>query len=66
MTLAKHRAISVLNDGEPNNQCRARVEMMSNCMQWNLVKRGDFAYDMLMGWVDKDCDIDEEWINGFN
>jgi len=66
MTLAKHRAIRVLNDGKPNNQRRARQEMMTNCIQWNLVSRGDFAYDLLIGGVNKDSEIDEEWINGFN
>lgn len=66
MTIAKHRAICVLNDGKPDNQRRAREEMMVNCMQWNLVKRDNFAYDMLMGRVNKDSEIDEEWINGFN
>ena len=66
MTLAKHRAICVLNDGKPGNQRRARKEMMVNCMQWNLVERDNFAYDMLMGRVNEDSEIDEEWINGFN
>jgi hypothetical protein len=66
MTLAKHRAIIVLNDGKPNNQRRARQEMMTNCIQWDLVSRGDFAYDLLIGGVNKDSEIDEEWINGFN
>jgi hypothetical protein len=66
MSIAKKRAIGVLNDGKPDNQRRARLEMLSNCMQWNLVDRDGFAYEMLMGRVNKDSEIDEAWINGFN
>jgi hypothetical protein len=66
LTIAKHRAIRVLNDGKPNNQRRAREEMMINCIQWNLIDRGSFAYDMLTGTACKDCDIDEKWFIDFN
>ena len=65
MAIAKRRAIDMLKDGKTKEKREsARNQLMCDCIQWKLVERNSFAYDMLLH-TDHQL-INEEWINGFN
>ena len=65
LTIAKRRAIDMLEDGKTREKREsARNQLMCDCIQWKLVERNSFAYDMLLH-TDHQL-INEEWINGFN
>ena len=65
MTIAKRRAIDMLDDGKTREKREsARNQLMCDCIQWKLVERNSFAYDLLLHTNHQL--INEEWINGFN
>ncbi len=65
LAMAKECAIDVLNDGKPNSQRRARMEMMTKCLLWEIVEKDSFPWLKLVGIICKDSEIDENWINEF-
>ena len=65
MAIAKRRAIDMLDDGKTREKREsARNQLMCDCIQWKLVERNSFAYDLLLHTNHQL--INEEWINGFN
>lgn len=65
MAIAKRRAIDMLDDGKTREKREsARNQLMCDCIQWKLVERNSFAYDMLLHTNHQL--INEDWINGFN
>ena len=65
LAIAKRRAIDMLEDGKTREKREsARNQLMCDCIQWKLVERNSFAYDLLLHTNHQL--INEEWINGFN
>ena len=65
MAIAKRRAIDMLEDGKTREKREnARNQLMCDCIQWKLVERNSFAYDLLLHTNHQL--INEKWINGFN
>ena len=65
MAIAKRRAIDMLEDGKTREKREsARNQLMCDCIQWKLVERNSFAYDLLLHTNHQL--INEDWINGFN